>query len=87
MSSSKISYFCIGMNTFGQLGVGNIERDPSKHHVPIEFGNSGTDSSIIKHSDISDIQCGGQFTVVLLNNGKVIYVYLQFSLFILFNSH
>ena len=70
---SKILYFGVGINTFGQLGINIRQRISDKHHVPIPFGDPDSDSSDtdIDYKDISDISCGGQFTVVLLNNGKV----------------
>lgn len=58
---------CFGSNYFGQLGVGIDRR--SNLHEPLVFGRSS--DSYIPADDVVDIQCGGNFTTVLVTDGTV----------------
>jgi alpha-tubulin suppressor-like RCC1 family protein len=50
---------CFGENAFGQLGIGNLQRDhPSD---PFPFGIS--EDTTLEHSAVADIQCGSKFSV------------------------
>lgn len=57
-----------GSNFFGQLGLGYKERNESEKEATF-FGNS--DESALDTEQVSDIQCGSQFTVVLTKNGSL----------------
>lgn len=56
---------CTGSNYFGQLGIGSSSSRDSVH-VPINFGSSDLDPS-----EVDDIQCGGQFTVLRFKDGTL----------------
>lgn len=67
-SSDKI--ICFGSNFYGQLGLdaNNIELGgPFDRH---DFGKDENGNEL-NCSDIKDIQCGSQFTVVLKRDGQV----------------
>lgn len=57
-----------GSNFFGQLGLGYREREESEQLATL-FGTS--DESALDASQVSDIQCGSQFTAVLTKNGTI----------------
>ena len=54
---------CLGLNDFGQFGIGN--RGRSTLEDVVHFGN------FTSNNDVSDIRCGHNFTVVLHKNGQV----------------
>ena len=62
-------FYCAGCNFFGQLGVGYRAR-PQPAYIPCIFGENEMESCLNSH-EISDIQCGTQFTCVIKKNGEV----------------
>lgn len=62
--------YCFGSNHCGQLGIGDRVRDAP--YTPSLFGSSECDGSDKLDPDsVKDIQCGGNFTMVLLKNGTM----------------
>jgi len=59
---------CTGSNYFGQLGIGSTKSRDSAH-LPISFGCS--EQIELDPSEVEDIQCGGQFTVVRSKDGTL----------------
>lgn len=72
------SVLCTGINFFGQFGIGDkVREEPS--YVPIAFGQNPVNSSKkddnvetnLAASDVKDVQCGGNFTIVLTKQSNV----------------
>ena len=78
MSSKEA--ICFGSNFYGQLGIGDVQRPSAS--TPFRFGRLEIDDKNKSDSDlkvdiISDIQCGSKFTVVLYNNGQMMFTGLM----------
>ena len=58
---------CVGGNYFGQLGLGNREREDK--WTPSPFGCS--EESFLDYSSVADVQSGSQFSTVLGKDGKI----------------
>jgi alpha-tubulin suppressor-like RCC1 family protein len=56
-----------GTNFFGQLGIGDREREEPTDQVPFAV----SDEQVLDHASVADIQCGAQFTVVLQKSGTI----------------
>lgn len=67
-SASAMKIFGVGVNSFGQLGIGHQKREYS--FLPVEFGCCKSDQ--LDPYIVLDIQCGAQLTVVLTRDGKVL---------------
>lgn len=76
----SIEAICFGSNFYGQLGIGDAQRPSAS--TPFRFGRldineaDKTDSDL-KVNIISDVQCGSKFTVVLYNNGQMMFTGLM----------
>jgi alpha-tubulin suppressor-like RCC1 family protein len=74
MMNHQSKIVCFGTNFFGQFGCGLKPRQPELFH-PEVFGISDEES--LDPSDVADIQCGSQFTVVLKKDGQVSLCYVS----------
>lgn len=65
---SSVELYCVGENCFGQLGIGAEVRSSkwSLHRFSCIAGSRTDFSQIIK-----DVQCGGQFSIIIYNNGSL----------------
>eukprot|EP01041_Mallomonas_annulata_P007463 gene7463-15275_t len=72
MSGRELQYLCVGLNSFGQLGIGDKRREPDSFFKPIAFGKVNENDSIITGADTADIQCGSIFTIRLAKDEKQI---------------
>ncbi|XP_017798859.1 PREDICTED: probable E3 ubiquitin-protein ligase HERC4 [Habropoda laboriosa] len=61
-SSIKINMFCWGSNIHGELGLGGIEEETILTPSEVDFKTA---------SEIEQIACGENYTVVITQNGKV----------------
>ena len=73
MTEGGVEIFGLGVNSFGQLGIG--DRIRKERYIPTKFGvvdgTNGDDATLYDGNEVVDVQCGGHFTCVLKRDGDI----------------
>lgn len=68
--------FAVGSNYFGQLGTINYRSDQSLPMPLISSNKNKGGNTILSAADmalVTDVQCGDNYTTILLQNGRIYY--------------